>query len=158
MTPTPERVLQTHAVAALMKLARRAPIAFAGDMGGSRRSPSERLWAKNTGLTAGEPDLRIYGPGGRILFVELKTTAGRLSPAQVARHALLAGLGHTVTTIHASTGEEAANLITQLVETWLGETTRTQAEPRTTEAVRTPAATNQPRKGRKHDSNRHGSP
>ena len=58
-TPTTsEKVLQTHAVSALMKLALAGrPILFAGDMAGQRRTPAEALWAKATGLVAGEPDL-----------------------------------------------------------------------------------------------------
>lgn len=115
-----EKVLQTHAVAALMRLvAAGEPILFAGDMAGSRRTPAEALWAKATGLVAGEPDLRVYGPAGSLLSVEMKTRKGILSPAQLARHARLRELGHTVRVIYAATGEEAAAQITEAVRGWL---------------------------------------
>lgn len=119
---TSEKVLQTHAVAALMRLRMAGrPILFAGDMAGNRRTPSERLWAKATGLVAGEPDLRIYGPAGRTLFIEMKTAVGSVSPDQHKRHAELRRLGHEVVVLRASTGDEAARLINETVERWLGE-------------------------------------
>jgi len=34
--------------------------------------------------TTGWPDLTVIAPGGRVLFVELKTPTGRLSPMQKA--------------------------------------------------------------------------
>lgn len=117
---TSEKVLQTHAVSALMKLQLDGvPILFAGDMAGSRRTPSEQLWAKATGLVAGEPDLRVYAAGGRTLFLELKTTSGDVSAVQHARHKALRRLGHTVEVVRAATGEEMAAAMTQLVTDWL---------------------------------------
>ena len=52
--------------------------------------------AHRTHRTAGEPDLTILMPGGRVLFVEAKTRSGRISEEQeaFARRAEL--LGHTV--------------------------------------------------------------
>jgi len=115
-----EKVLQTHAVAALHRLALEGvPILFAGDMGGGWRSPAAAHWAKSTGLTAGEPDLRVYGPGGRVLFVELKTPKGRMSDAQLTRHAALAALGHDVRVLRAGSGEEAAELVVGMVRKWM---------------------------------------
>ena len=45
---------------------------------------------------AGTPDLLLIGPGGRLVFVEVKTLKGRLRPAQAEMHAQLRGMGHTV--------------------------------------------------------------
>jgi hypothetical protein len=115
-----EKVLQTHAVAALMKLQLSGcPILFAGDMAGSRRTPAEQLWAKATGLVPGEPDLRVYGPSGRTLFLELKTKSGQVSPEQLARHRAMRALGHQIEILRASTGDEAATRATELVQRWL---------------------------------------
>jgi hypothetical protein len=115
-----EKMLQTHAVSALIKLQRAGhPILYAGSMEGQRRTPAEALWAKNTGMTAGEPDLRVYARLGRILFIELKTSTGRLRPEQVERHKALRGIGHRVEVLRAETGEEMAQRITALVLEWL---------------------------------------
>lgn len=120
--PASEKVLQTHAIAALTRLQLAGvPILFAGDMGGNRRTRSERLWAKATGLVAGEPDVRVYGPGGRVLFVEWKTRGGDVSAVQLARHRALRALGHTVIVARAATGEEAADVMARLVRDWLAD-------------------------------------
>lgn len=118
-----ERLIQTYMVAALMRMMKAgAPILFAGDMAAQRRSKPQQLWAKNTGLVAGEPDLRIYGPGGALLMIEVKRRKdGSRSKAQIARHKAFQDLGHEVRTLKASTGDEAARLVTTMVENWLNE-------------------------------------
>lgn len=50
---------------------------------------------------AGTPDLLVVVPGGRIVFVEVKTPAGRLSPAQRSAHAELTRLGATVVVVRS---------------------------------------------------------
>jgi hypothetical protein len=40
--------------------------------------------AKRLGMLSGLPDLMIIRPLGRVAFIEVKTTVGRLSPAQRA--------------------------------------------------------------------------
>lgn len=118
--PTSERMLQTHVVAELMRLAAAGcPILFAGDMGGNRRTRSEQQWAKATGLVRGEPDLRVYGPGGRILLIEMKTATGALSSHQKARHARFRELGHVVLVLRAESGPEAAQRAREAVRDWL---------------------------------------
>jgi hypothetical protein len=133
---TSEKMLQTHACSALLKLILAGhPILFAGDMAGSRRTPAEALWAKNTGLTPGEPDLRVYGPGGRTLFLELKTPDGRLSTAQSARHKALAALGHDVRVLKTETGDEMARAVTIAVLGWLRRNTHAAAEIEATDQI-----------------------
>ena len=44
----------------------------------------------------GMPDRMLLLPQGRVAWVELKTTGGRLSEIQKYRHAWLKGIGHTV--------------------------------------------------------------
>ncbi|MBB4377067.1 hypothetical protein [Bradyrhizobium sp. SBR1B] len=62
------------------------PITCAGDMNRAKRSRRERMEAKVTGLTAGEPDVRVYITGGFLLSIELKTPKGSRSKAQKERH------------------------------------------------------------------------
>jgi hypothetical protein len=59
------------------------------------------------------------GQLGRCAFIENKVGNGRLSPAQVARHAALRALGHTVVVLRATTPEDAAAQAVALVEGWL---------------------------------------
>jgi hypothetical protein len=70
-------------------------------------------------MTAGEPDLRIYMPGGRLGMMEVKTASGRLSNAQAARIEKLRGLGYPVEIVKAATVLEAADLAESIVREWL---------------------------------------
>lgn len=92
---------------------------LAGDMNAAKRGPRAQQEAIAAGMTAGEPDLRIYLLGGRVAMIENKVGAGRLSPAQVARHAALARLGHVVVTVSASSTEDAAAQAVALVRGWM---------------------------------------
>ena len=47
----------------------------------------------------GIPDRLVLMPGGRVIFVELKTDRGRLSKIQQAVHRKLLALGMTVETL-----------------------------------------------------------
>ena len=49
---------------------------------------------------AGVPDRLVLLPGGRVIFVELKTETGRLSPLQVDAHRRLRELGMDVVTLY----------------------------------------------------------
>lgn len=50
--------------------------------------------------TAGIPDRLVMLPGGRVVFVELKTDIGRLSKIQKAVHTKLLDLGCEVITLY----------------------------------------------------------
>lgn len=52
--------------------------------------------AQATGRTLGEPDFTVLLPKGRIIFVEAKTSHGKLSIAQEAFAARAGFLGHVV--------------------------------------------------------------
>ena len=52
--------------------------------------------AERTCRTLGEPDFVILADGGRVLFVECKSRAGKLSPAQAALKHHAEKLGHAV--------------------------------------------------------------
>ena len=46
--------------------------------------------------TPGMPDLLVVMDGGRVLFIELKAKAGKVTPNQAAMHERLEALGHRV--------------------------------------------------------------
>lgn len=118
----PEWRLQAEAVSALLKRRDFAgwPIEIAASLEGQRRTKAEQGQAKVMGMVAGELDLRVYLPAGRLGMIEFKTATGRLSPVQKERHARLVRLGHVVEVVHASTPEEAARKVLRLVAGWLG--------------------------------------
>lgn len=82
---------------------------LAADMNAERRGPKARTIALASGMTAGEPDLRIYANGGRLLLIENKIGRGRLSPAQIDRHAALERLGFKVVVLRANSEDDAVN-------------------------------------------------
>ncbi len=108
----PEWRYQAAVIARLHKMEDEGlPIACAGDMNRAKRKGREQMEAKLTGLTAGEPDIRIYMPFGLLLSIELKTPKGSRSKDQRERHARLAKLGFIVLTLKAPTPEELADLV-----------------------------------------------
>lgn len=52
--------------------------------------------AAATHRTAGEPDFILICEGGKVLFIECKTRAGKLSPAQLAFKVAAEMRGHTI--------------------------------------------------------------
>lgn len=91
----------------------------AGDQNAARRGLHAAAIAKVTGMTAGEPDLRIVLPEGRIGWIELKASKGRLSSEQIARHARYAELGHHVHVLQAVTEQEAVEGAVKLLAAML---------------------------------------
>lgn len=133
--PVLEWQLQAAQMKALKKLpgyakaaseVRPGSFALAGDQNSAKRGPKARTQAIAVGLAAGEPDVRCYGYGGRLLLWENKVgkadpknpTKG-LEPSQVVRHPLLAALGHPVHVIYAVSEEDAADQAVRLVRGWL---------------------------------------
>lgn len=104
---------------------------FAGGMESGKRGPKAQMQALATGLTAGHPDLTFFLPDARCAFIENKVGNGRLSPAQVERHAALRQLGHTVEVVRATTEADAAAQAINLVRGWLA----ANAQPATAEAA-----------------------
>ena len=51
---------------------------------GGYRSKTEAVRLKETGVTAGHPDLIVYRPGGGVYLIEVKAPGGTISPAQKA--------------------------------------------------------------------------
>lgn len=134
--PIEEWILQAAAVRALKALpeyaataekvvandnAGRPSFTIAGDMNGDYRSKRAAVKASATGIAAGDPDLRVYLPGGVLRLIEYKNAEGKPTASQKVRHPLLAALGHPVDTMKVVTEVEAAERSVELVRGWLGE-------------------------------------
>lgn len=118
--PTPIKITEHHLQAAIVQRLRRMGLDVVADMNAARRSLKAASRLKAAGMTAGEPDLRIYMPGGRLGMLEVKTDKGRLSDAQAARIEKLRGLGYPVEVVRAATVLEAADRAEVIVREWLG--------------------------------------
>jgi hypothetical protein len=94
---------------------------LAGDQNAAKRGPRAQVEALAAGMTAGEPDLRVYGTGGRVWLIENKVGRAALTDSQRERHPALAAIGHPVTIVRAVTCDEAADKAEALVRGWLGE-------------------------------------
>ena len=92
---------------------------FAGDQNAAKRGPRARVQALAAGMIAGEPDVRVYLPGGRVALIENKVGSGPLSPAQKDRHVALAKLGHDVAVVRATHEQDAADQAEALVRGWI---------------------------------------
>lgn len=92
---------------------------IAGDQNAGKRGPKAQAIALATGMAAGDPDLRVYLPQGRLGLIENKVGKARLTPSQEQRHPALAALGHPVTVVRAVTAEDAAAQAVSLVRGWL---------------------------------------
>lgn len=130
VTATPAPPLEWELQAAQITALRAMPeygaqFLLVGGMEAGKRGPRAQQQALATGLTAGHPDVTIFLPGGRCAFIENKVgnpvtgAGGRLSPAQIDRHAALARLGHTVEVLRATACEDAAQQAVTLVRGWL---------------------------------------
>lgn len=126
VTQKPALPLESDLQAAQVRALRTMPgILFSAGMEAGKRGPRAQAIALATGMVAGHPDLTIYLPGGRCAFIENKVgnpatgSGGRLSPDQVARHAALRAIGHTVEVVRAMTPEDAAAQAVTLVRGWL---------------------------------------
>jgi len=134
--PVEEWILQAAAVRAMRAMpeyadtvetvikntaAGRRSFTIAGDMNGDYRSQRAAVKAKATGIAAGDPDLRIYLPNGRLRTIEYKNAEGTFTASQKIRHPLLGALGHPVVTVKIATEEEAATRTLELVRGWLAE-------------------------------------
>lgn len=94
---------------------------IAADMNGDYRSGNAAVKAEATGIAAGDPDLRVYLPGGKLRLIEYKGKLGRLTDSQRKRHPLLLALGHPVETVRVTTLEDAAERSVALVKGWLAD-------------------------------------
>ncbi|QWY83284.1 VRR-NUC endonuclease domain-containing protein [Rhizobium phage RHph_X2_25] len=94
---------------------------LAGDQNSAKRGPRAQMEAIAAGMTPGEADLRLYLIGGQLRMIENKVGRGRLSPAQVERHAAMARLGFAIEVVRAVSEREAADKAEAMVRSWLAE-------------------------------------
>ena len=92
----PEEQLQRAVVQLLQVYQSRGLLTFCHVPNGGRRNPIEAAALKAMGTTPGVPDLLLWAADGRSFGIELKSGAGKLSPAQIAWHATVSSLGHRV--------------------------------------------------------------
>lgn len=115
----PEWLLQSAMVSEFHKLeAEGWRLTVAGDMGAAKRSFAEAAKCKASGLTAGEPDLRLYLPDGKTVFIECKKVGGVVSEAQKERHARLRALGFVVYVEFLNNQEHARHLARDYANTY----------------------------------------
>ena len=124
VTVKPAPMLEEDMQAAMATALRKMPdygkrVLFAGDMNAERRGHKARTKAIKTGMAAGEPDMRIYGDGGRLLLIENKVGTSPLTNSQEKRHPALAAIGHPVTVVRATAPEDAAEQAVRVVRAWL---------------------------------------
>jgi len=113
----PEWRLQAEQVAELERLeALGHAFAYAAGLEGVPLTPKKRREMRAQGMKAGEPDLRFYFPGARLILLENKADGGSLSKDQRERHALLTRLGFEVRTRKMLTLEEARQVVRDIVE------------------------------------------
>lgn len=79
----------------------RSGICFSSGQEGASKGRVGGARAKASGQVKGEPDLRFYLSGGRLILIELKTTKGILSTDQIKRHKWLRSLGFHIYVIYA---------------------------------------------------------
>lgn len=100
---TLEHELQREIQAALSKEGCRAFRTNAGDAwtGEWQTMGQQAILIKHArrfiGLPKGFPDLLVVCPGGKVVFMEIKTQTGRVSPEQQKMHQFLRRMGQRVT-------------------------------------------------------------
>ncbi|MEY9198694.1 hypothetical protein ABIA16_003810 [Sinorhizobium fredii] len=93
---------------------------LAADQNGSGfRGRNAAVKLKAAGLTAGEPDVRLYFFGSALKAIEMKSAEGSLTASQEKRFPLLRALGFEIEVVEASTPEDAARQSVALVRGWL---------------------------------------
>lgn len=96
---------------------RRRGVDHAADQNAGNRTLRQGARLKVLGMTAGEPDLRLYLPGGRLVLVEMKAAGGSASKVQKARHEALRALGFPVHVLKVKTPAAAVAGIVDILAT-----------------------------------------
>lgn len=108
----PEWRLQAEIAAHLDKIGQ----PYAASLEGVRLNPYQARIAQATGMKAGEPDIRLYFDGGRVVFIELKGDKGYLNKDQKERIPLLRGLGFVVHVVRVKSCEEAVQAVQAILD------------------------------------------
>lgn len=120
--PPLEWEVQAEAVRAL-KAHKLFDLSFslAGDFNAGKRGKLEQTKALATGLTSGEPDLRLYMLTGCLGLIEYKVTT-YVTKEQKARHELLKRLGFKrIEVIKVTSIDEGVKQTLAILERWLHE-------------------------------------
>lgn len=107
--------LEDEIQAYIVQQLRRMGVLFAASLEGAFMTKRTAAKLKMLGMESGEPDLRIYLDGGRVLFVELKRKKGQLSHNQKKRIESLRALGHNVEVIYAKTPLDGWNKVSGML-------------------------------------------
>jgi hypothetical protein len=110
--PWSEDAIQAKICSAL----RAAGIVHAADQNKGRRSKAEGSRRKLAGMAAGEPDLRIYLDGARLILIELKTRDGKLKKSQEVRIPLLKELGFSVHIVYGKSPVDGVNQVLAIID------------------------------------------
>lgn len=110
--PWSESLIQCY----IVQEARRTGYVVTGSMEQGHRSKSAGGRAKAQGMQAGMPDMLYWLPNGVIRCIELKTTTGVLSNAQIEFHKILGNLGHSVNVVYAKTPSDGWNKVKRILE------------------------------------------
>lgn len=113
---TPEKQLQFAAASYLESLERYGLLTFYHPANEGKRSRNHNFTLKAAGTKRGQPDLEIFVPGGRTIFIELKAMDGDLEKHQAERHSVLSRLGFHVYTIFAETRAHAVSQIEKILK------------------------------------------
>ena len=93
---------------------------LAADQNGSGyRSKKAATKFKAAGMTAGEPDVRLYFGGGVLRALEFKAKNGALTESQKIRFPLLRALGFQIEVVESDGIEDAASQAVSLVQEWI---------------------------------------
>ena len=101
-----EEAQTQHAAMTAVPLMVPGALPFAVPNGGSR-DVREAVQLKRQGVVAGWPDVGVVLPGGTCVWLEFKSTKGRLSPQQRHIHDLLRALGAEVAVVRSLEDIEA---------------------------------------------------
>lgn len=92
---------------------------FSAGMEGASKGKAGGAKAKATGQQAGEPDLRYYLDGGKLVLIELKTISGKLSKIQKERISALRKLGFNVCIVYAESPMHGWTQVKHILENGL---------------------------------------
>lgn len=97
----PEQVLHFACVRLLGLLCSTGKLSYFHTPNAAKRSKFQSMLLNKLGVRAGVPDLIVFLPNNRVLFIELKASQGRLSEKQKMFHVELTQLGYAVDIIRS---------------------------------------------------------
>lgn len=99
----------------LRRIEKTGQLTFAADMNAGKRSRGRGSKLKALGMRAGEPDLRVYVDGGKLISFEVKKLRGATSQEQKDRMATLTQLGFACHVIRERTPGQARDRVMEIL-------------------------------------------